>query len=394
MALVKSVILKFTPTVFVRISCKNYSSESNIKKSVFISQSKDIYTNLALQEWIYKNFNLAQHHILMLWQNDPCVVIGRDHNPWLEANVEDLSKITQSGVKLARQTTDGHTIYNDSGNLNMTFFTPRDNFYEKYNMEVISRALFRKYLLKTDITENNLWMRGNYKISESTKKLGSTNAFHHCSLMVNINKVDYTYSLMQRESGILQKETKRSVKSKIMNIHDENPEVAVRELLKVIGWEYMRTSALAVKDGGIHLANQQKGFQLINPSESWFPGISKIRHSLTNWQWLYGNTPDFKVARTIRIPDNFSHQLDEAYGFLPIEFSVTGGIIKNITLSVPSNLSNSTFNREMNVLTSTLIGRKFSTNLVSNLEDSIRKLADYKDKKYVSHSLGKVMTCF
>lgn len=55
--------------------------DEEIKKSVFISQSHDIFTNLAFEDWLYRNFDFTKHHVLMLWSNDPCVVVGRHQNP-------------------------------------------------------------------------------------------------------------------------------------------------------------------------------------------------------------------------------------------------------------------------------------------------------------------------
>lgn len=55
--------------------------DEEIKKSVFLSQSHDIFTNLALEDWLYRNFDFTTHHVLMLWTNDPCVVVGRHQNP-------------------------------------------------------------------------------------------------------------------------------------------------------------------------------------------------------------------------------------------------------------------------------------------------------------------------
>lgn len=55
--------------------------DEEIKKSVFVSQSNNIFTNLALEDWLYRNFDFSKHHVLMLWSNDPCVVIGRHQNP-------------------------------------------------------------------------------------------------------------------------------------------------------------------------------------------------------------------------------------------------------------------------------------------------------------------------
>jgi lipoyltransferase 1 len=60
--------------------------------------------------------------------------------------------------------------------------------------------------------------------------------------------------------------------SKIMNLCEENPKIGIDKLMSAIGWEYLRTPVNSLKDGGKELANKQKGFQMINPSEQWFPG--------------------------------------------------------------------------------------------------------------------------
>lgn len=64
----------------------------------------------------------------------------------------------------------------------------------------------------------------------------------------------------------------KSIKSKILNLCEENPDISISKLIKAIGWEYMRTPALTLVDGGMELANKQKGFQMINPTNLWFPG--------------------------------------------------------------------------------------------------------------------------
>ena len=51
--------------------------KANVKKYVIISESNDIFTNLAVEDWLYNNWNFTNTHVLMLWRNDPCVVIGK-----------------------------------------------------------------------------------------------------------------------------------------------------------------------------------------------------------------------------------------------------------------------------------------------------------------------------
>nr|CAD7203855.1 unnamed protein product [Timema douglasi] len=136
-------------------------TQSKIKKSVFISQSTDIFTNLALEDWMYRNFDFTDQHILLLWHNSPCVVIGRHQNPWLEANIEHLYK---SDVEIARRNSGGGAVYHDMGNLNITFFTPRTRYNRRNNLEIIKRALFREWGLVTDInSREDIIIKGNYK---------------------------------------------------------------------------------------------------------------------------------------------------------------------------------------------------------------------------------------
>jgi hypothetical protein len=161
------------PTVVPAMKCGNYSAstgqgseavkDSDVVKSVFISQSSDIFTNLALEDWLYRNFDFTNHHILLLWRNSPAVVIGRHQNPWLEANTAILA---EHCIEIARRNSGGGTVYHDNGNLNLTFFTPREHYNRRNNLQLISRALFREFGLETEISpREDLVINGCYKVS-------------------------------------------------------------------------------------------------------------------------------------------------------------------------------------------------------------------------------------
>ena len=45
----------------------------------------DAYFNIAAEEYLFKNFS---EPIFMVWQNEPCIVIGKHQNLSLEANLE------------------------------------------------------------------------------------------------------------------------------------------------------------------------------------------------------------------------------------------------------------------------------------------------------------------
>lgn len=124
--------------------------EDEIKKSVFISQSSDIFTNLALEDWFYRNYDFSRHHVLLLWKSDPCVVIGRHQNPWLECNI---AACENQNIAVARRNSGGGTVYHDQGNLNLSFLTPRDRYNRRYNLDIITRSLFREWGLKSVVNK-------------------------------------------------------------------------------------------------------------------------------------------------------------------------------------------------------------------------------------------------
>ena len=97
------------------------NSVENPGRVVFISQSTNIYENLALEDWLYKNWDFNKRHLLLLWRNSPCVVIGRHQNPYMEAN---LPYLESANVPVVRRNSGGGTVYHDLGNLNCSFFTP------------------------------------------------------------------------------------------------------------------------------------------------------------------------------------------------------------------------------------------------------------------------------
>lgn len=137
---------------------------NEIKKSVFISQSYDVFTNLALEDWIYRNYDFTNHHVLMLWANDPCVVIGRHQNPFMEANVSNL---VNKGVGMARRNSGGGAVFHDRGNLNCTFFTNRDRYNRNYNLNILTRALFREFAVTTEISDRDDITLLGKKVSEN-----------------------------------------------------------------------------------------------------------------------------------------------------------------------------------------------------------------------------------
>ncbi|XP_076654707.1 lipoyltransferase 1 isoform X4 [Halictus rubicundus] len=338
----------------------------SIKKSVFISQSTDVFTNLALEDWFYRNDNFATHHMLLLWRNDPCVVIGRHQNPWVEHNAQLAEK---RGIVLARRNSGGGTVYHDTGNLNLTFFTPRERYNRKYNLGIITRALYREWGVKADINKReDIVVEGNYKVSFNVSgtaaKLGRPNAYHHCTLLVNVNKSALSLALETKQNGIETNATV-STRSPVKNLIDVNSHICMDKLINAIGWEYLRTKPLVLEDGGQDFIQQQKGFQFINPTEDWFPGLNELVSEFRSWDWNYGKTPEFSVTRELDLvtQDSKVHRFE-------LTLEIRSGIIEEIKMRLPAGMVSNNFNQDASVI-SNLRGTRYDHEITENIITAI-----------------------
>ncbi|XP_076298922.1 lipoyltransferase 1 isoform X2 [Lasioglossum baleicum] len=334
----------------------------SIKKSVFISQSTDVFTNLALEDWFYRNDNFTNHHMLLLWRNNPCVVIGRHQNPWIEHNAQIAEK---RGIALARRNSGGGTVYHDTGNLNLTFFTPRERYERKYNLGIITRALYREWGVKADINQReDIVVEGNYKVSGTAAKLGRPNAYHHCTLLVNVNKSALSLALDTKQDGIETNATV-STRSPVKNLIDVNSHICMDKLIDAIGWEYLRTKPLVLEDGGHDFIQQQKGFQFINPTEDWFPGLDELVSEFRSWDWNYGKTPKFSVTRELDLvaQDSKVHRFE-------LTLEIQNGIIEEIKMRLPAGLMSNDFSQDASVI-SNLRGTRYDHEITENIITAI-----------------------
>lgn len=357
-----------------------------ISKSVFISQSNDIFTNLALEDWMYKNFDFTNHHVLLLWINSPCVVIGRHQNPWLEANIGH--SVSEDGVQLARRNSGGGTVYHDSGNLNMTFFTPRERYNRKHNLEVITTAINRDWGLKAEINKkDDIVIDELNKISGTASKLGRPNSYHHCTLLVDVDKRKLSEALHRFDKGIETNAT-ASVPSPVKNLSDINPSINTHRLISSVGWEFMRRTAISQQDGGWDLVSKQRGFQMINPTDDWFPGLEKIRSEFESWDWTYGKTPKFNITKSFAVPQRMSERGEQ----LRVTVTVDRGLVEDVVLMIPPSLMRSQQFLNDVQLISNIRGRRFTEDALDEVNASLGSQALQDDgNQFVADCVRRVM---
>merc|ERR1712111_191410 len=230
------------------------------------------FTNLALEDWLYRKHDFDHKSLLLLWQNDPCVVIGRHQNPWVETNVPFLR---ESYTKLARRNSGGGTVYHDLGNLNCTFFTRRSAYDRRRNLEVVCSAIKAVSNLNVSVNDRDDIVfnatEEDKKVSGTAAKLGRETAYHHCTVLVDVNECVLHDALHSKADGVESRAT-QSVRVPVKNLAAVSPNLSVGLLQEAVGWQFLRTNIQGEDDG----YENSRGFQMIRPDNDWFPGLDQL----------------------------------------------------------------------------------------------------------------------
>ena len=104
---------------------------------VLISDRSNIEENLALEEALVQQ---AEQGVLCLffWRNEDCVVIGRNQDPEAECRMDAAENL---GIRIARRSTGGGAVFQDMGNLNVSFIAPADSLNELICEGILLKAL-------------------------------------------------------------------------------------------------------------------------------------------------------------------------------------------------------------------------------------------------------------
>lgn len=158
----------YLPDKFAELA-RRESSQHQIYQSL----STDPYVNLSIEHFLLENAP-STSNILFLYINRPCVVIGRNQNPWLETNLGALhndrvrgisdGRPIQSpsyndggdeGVQYVRRRSGGGAVFHDKGNLNYCVISPRTSFTRNKHAEMMTRALHRVGATSTSVNERH-----------------------------------------------------------------------------------------------------------------------------------------------------------------------------------------------------------------------------------------------
>lgn len=279
---------------------------------VFVSKLSDPFLNLAIEDYIYNKMPLSsseKFNRLLFYINSPCVVIGKNQNPWKEANIPLLTSVQ---IPLLRRRSGGGTVVHDSGNVNFSFMTTKKEFSRFKFVELVCQAVntngTSKYGVEVnergDITTTKLSDGINYKVSGSAYKLSKGKSYHHGTMLLNL-KLDILGQLLstspEKNGQVTSSASVASVKAKVLNIQMETDEFinCVSERFKsVYGEESILTEEekeynemMGIEDF-IDTSKTAPTF-IIDENTPLNETIYTEAEHLRLWEWRFGSTPKF-----------------------------------------------------------------------------------------------------
>ncbi|KAL9576263.1 MAG: hypothetical protein Q9212_007246, partial [Teloschistes hypoglaucus] len=223
---------------------------------VYLSRTHQAALNLSIEQYLFQKTH-PDSTVLFLYVNEPCVVIGRNQNPWLEVNHALARRGVAIGgpysskdeVPVIRRRSGGGTVFHDRGNVNFSVIYPQKIFHRDKYAEMMVRAI-RKTNPRARVNERHdivldqgLLVEEQYrpdpsethrtsfgssefrKVSGSAYKLARGRALHHGTcLLSSPNLPSISEYLRSPAAAFMKARGVESVRSPIANITDQ-PEV-------------------------------------------------------------------------------------------------------------------------------------------------------------------------
>lgn len=268
----------------------------------YLSTSQDPYLNLSIEHFLLTK-SPPDSVILMLYVNRPCIVIGRNQNPWLEVNLPLLRKqhflreqngngqsgpVVQGAIEqslglnkegpvidLLRRRSGGGTVFHDLGNINWSVICPPELFTRDKHAEMVAEALRslggsraqtakvnKRHDIVIDLPDQNGVRPA--KISGSAFKITRTRALHHATCLINSeNLEDIPEYLRSPLKGAIDSKGIESVTSHVANVRvrDDDFMDAVRYEFQLMYGENGGASTLTpVGEELLEMEDLKKGF--------------------------------------------------------------------------------------------------------------------------------------
>jgi lipoate---protein ligase len=263
--------------------------------------------NIALDEYATKYLNPNEDYVI-LWQNEPSVIIGRNQN-----TIEEINSryINEHNIHVVRRLSGGGAVYHDLGNLNFSFIVNNDkdvvSNFKKFTEPVINAlrnlGVNAEFSGRNDITIDGKKFSGNAQYYSGKRLL------HHGTILFNSDLTVVQDALNVKQDKIESKGVK-SVRSRVTNVYPNLPQkISIEEfkdtLLKFLMQdENYKEKEYILSEGDLEKINEFK------------------ENRYSKWEWNYGQSPSFDIEKGKRF----------AGGKLELRFNVSEGRVQALKI--------------------------------------------------------------
>ncbi|RDA83594.1 hypothetical protein CP532_2864 [Ophiocordyceps camponoti-leonardi (nom. inval.)] len=268
------------PRSYRRLSTEAASDPANTAQ-VYLSRCRDPHVNLAVEHHLLRT-TAPTSTVLLLYVNEPCVVIGRNQNPWLETN---LARLADKGISLVRRRSGGGTVFHDLGNVNYSVICPTADFDRDRHAHMVVRALAALGRRARVNERHDIVLDDGghpYKISGSAYKLTRLRSLHHGTCLLRSPNLGIISGLLRSPAEpFIKARGVESVRSKVANVDlaNEDFEAAVVDQFR------------AMYGGCCHIHETFGTEDAVNVA-----GVVDAHRETNGSGWLYGQTPQFTFS--------------------------------------------------------------------------------------------------
>lgn len=226
--------------------------------------STDPFFNLSAEEYFLCE---KSEEFFLLWQNSPCVVVGRNQNTEDEINREYISA---RSLPVVRRMTGGGTVYHDSGNLNFSFILNGEADRNELCRPIID--VLGSLGIEAEISGRNDITIGKRKISGTAMCSRGGRSLFHGTLLINADLEAMTKALKPDDEKLAGHGIK-SVRSRVANICEYAKNAVSPDIIAAMLAQYMK----------------EHGCKEYKLSESDFKAVGQLRESkyITD-KWNFG----------------------------------------------------------------------------------------------------------